>query len=166
MKALVFTKYGSLDVLALRDVEIPAPADDEVQIKIHAAAINDWELGLISAKPFFLRIFTGLFKPKKSVQIPGCDVAGRVEAVGKDVKRFQVGDEVYGDLCVCGFGSFAEYVCASENALEHKPASMSFVQAASMPQAAELAIDGLIDVAKLQAGQKLLINGLDKEKCI
>lgn len=159
MKAMVFTEYGSLDVLKLKDVDIPTPGDNEVLIKIHSVAINDWELGLLSGKPYFTRIFTGLLKPKQKVQIPGCDIAGCIEAVGKDAKRFKVGDDVYGDLCVCGFGGFAEYVCATENALELKSCAMSFVQAASIPQAAELAIVGLIDIGNLQAGQSLLING-------
>lgn len=159
MKALVFTKYGSIDVFQFKEVEIPVPTDNEVLIKVHAVSINDWELGLSSGKPYFMRFFTGIFRPKKKVQIPGCDVAGHIEAIGKNVERFKVGDEVYGDLCVSGFGSFAEYVCASENALAAKPAAMSYIQAASIPQAAELAIAGLIDIGNLQAGQNLLING-------
>lgn len=159
MKAIVFTEYGPIDVLQFKDVEIPTPGDDEVLVRVHAASINDWDAGHFSARPFFMRLFTGILKPKVRLQIPGCDVAGTIEAIGENVERFKPGDEVHGDLCVSNFGSFAEYVCASQNALVLKPAGMTFAEAASIPQAAQLAIQGLIDTGKLQAGQKLLING-------
>ncbi len=100
----------------------------------------------------------GLLKPKK-YKILGCDIAGRVEAVGRSVKQFQPGDEVYGDLCMCGFGGFAEYVCARDNAITLKPASMTFEEAAAIPQAGMLAVQGLRDKGQIQSGQKLLING-------
>ena len=157
MKAIVFTKYGSPDVLQLREVAKPTPKDDEVLIKVHAASINDWDWGLLQGTPFVNRLFYGLLKPK--VQILGCDIAGQIEAVGKNVEQLQPGDEVYGDLCMCGFGGFAEYVCARENALELKPASMTFDEAAAIPQAAMLAVQGLRDKGQIQSGQKLLING-------
>jgi len=157
MKAIVFTKYGSPDVLQLKEVAKPTPKDDEVLIKVHAASVNDWDWGLIRGKPLYIRLFCGLLKPK--INIPGVDIAGQVEAVGKNVKKFQPGDDVYGDLSESGFGGFAEYVCAPENALALKPNSMTFVEAAAIPHAAMLAVQGLRDVGQIQPGQKLLING-------
>ena len=157
MKAIVLTEYGSSDVLQLREVATPIPKDDEVLIRVHAASINDWDWCLMRGTPFYIRLLCGLFKPK--IKIPGVDVAGQVEAVGQNVKKFQPGDEVYGDLSACGFGGFAEYVCAQENALALKPASMTFVEAAAIPHAAMLAIQGLRDQGQIQSGQKLLING-------
>jgi len=159
MQAYTFTRYGPLDSLQFKEVQKPVPGDNEVLLKVNAASVNDWDLGLVNAKPDFMRFFTGFFRPKKEIQIPGCDVAGIVEATGKNVARFKPGDAVFGDLCVCKFGAFADYVCANENALELKSENMTFDEAACFPQAAELAIDALIDVGKLQAGQKLLING-------
>ena len=157
MKAIVYTKYGPPDVLELKEVEKPTPEDDEVLIKVHAASVNDWDWCLVRGKPFFIRLLCGLLKPK--IKIPGVDVAGQVEAVGRNVMKFQPGDEVYGDISECGFGGFAEYVCAHENALALKPASMTFVEAAAIPHAAMLAIQGLRDKGQIQPGQKLLING-------
>jgi NADPH:quinone reductase-like Zn-dependent oxidoreductase len=157
MKAIVYTKYGPPDVLELEDVEKPIPKDNEVLIKVHAAAVNDWDWGFLQGTPFLNRLLNGLLKPK--VQILGCDIAGQIEAVGKNVDQFQPGDEVFGDLCECGFGGFAEYVCARENALELKPEGMTFEEAAAVPQAAMLAVQGLRDIGKIQPGQKILING-------
>lgn len=157
MKAAVYTQYGSPDVLQIQEVAKPVPTDDEVIIKIHATSINDWDWGLIRGTPVYIRLLSGLRKP--NVNIPGVDVAGTIEAVGKNVQKFQPGDAVYGDLSECGFGGFAEYVCAPENALTRKPDAMSFVEAAAIPHAAALALQGLRDVGQLQPGQKLLING-------
>ena len=156
MKAIVYTKYGPPDVLQLKEVEKPTPKDGEVLIRVHAASVNDWDWGLLRGKPFANR-FPGLLKPKH--KILGGDIAGRIEAVGRDVKQFQPGDEVFGDLCQCGWGGFAEYVCARENALALKPASMTFEEAAAIPQAAVLALSGLRDKGRIQPGQKVLING-------
>ncbi len=155
MKAIVYTKYGTPDVLELKEMDRPVPKDDEVLIKIHAVSLNDWDMGLLKGD-FVNRILNGLFKPK--LQILGSDISGEVEALGKYVTKFQVGDHVYGDLSG-RWGGFAEYVCAGENALSIKPASMSFEQAAAIPQAAMLAVQGLHDKGNLQSGQKLLING-------
>ena len=155
MKAIVYTKYGPPDVLQLEEVEKPTPKDDEVLIKVHASSINDWDWGLLRGKPFVNRLLYGLLKPKR--QILGSDIAGRVEAVGRNVKQFQPGDEVFGDICGC-WGCFAEYVCARENALALKPASMTFDEAAAVPQAALLALQGLRK-GQIQPGQKVLING-------
>ncbi|MCZ6619983.1 MAG: NAD(P)-dependent alcohol dehydrogenase [Gammaproteobacteria bacterium] len=159
MKAIVFTEYGSTDVLQLTEVPTPVPGDDEVLVKVHAASINDWDWAYMHGEPFFTRVFTGFLKPRLNIRIPGCDIAGQVEAVGKNVERFQAGDNVYGDLCQSGFGAFAEYVCAPETALAPMASGMTFNQAASIPQAAMLTVQGLFDAGNLQAGQKLLING-------
>ncbi len=158
MKAVVYTKYGSPDVLELKEVEKPIPKDDEVLIKVHAAAANYADWALLRGKPFMVRLMVGgLLKPKN--KILGIDIAGRVEAVGRNVKQFQPGDEVFGDLSECGFGAFAEYVCARENALALKPANISFEEAAAVPLAAVTALQGLRDKGQIQLGQKVLING-------
>ncbi|MGD0550094.1 MAG: NAD(P)-dependent alcohol dehydrogenase [Candidatus Bathyarchaeia archaeon] len=157
MKAIVCTKYGSPDVLQLKEVAKPIPEDNEVLVEVHAASVNDWDWGLLRGKPFLNRLLFGLLKPK--IKILGCDIAGRVEAVGRNVKQFQPGDEVFGDISGCGWGGFAEYVCARENALALKPASMTFEEAAAVPQAAVLALQGLRDKGQIQPGQKALING-------
>ncbi|MBA7603232.1 alcohol dehydrogenase [subsurface metagenome] len=157
MKAIVYTKYGSPDVLQLKEVEKPTPKDNEVLVKVHAASVNDWDWGLLRGKPFVNRLLFGLLKPK--IKILGVDIAGRVEAVGRNVKQFQPGDEVFGDISGCGWGGFAEYVCASENALALKSASMTFEEAAAVPQAAVLALQGLRYKGQIQPGQKVLING-------
>ncbi|MFC2004725.1 NAD(P)-dependent alcohol dehydrogenase [Chloroflexota bacterium] len=156
MKAIVYEKYGLPDVLQLKEVEIPTPEDNEVLVKVHAASVNDWDWGLLIGKPFVNRLLFGLLKPKR---ILGGDIAGRVEAVGIGVKQFQSGDEVFGDLSGCGFGGFAEYVRARENALVSKPDSMTFEEAAAVPQGAILALRGLRDKGQIQPGQKVLING-------
>ncbi|MCH8021957.1 NAD(P)-dependent alcohol dehydrogenase, partial [candidate division KSB1 bacterium] len=157
MKAMVYHKYGSPDVLELQEVERPTPKDNEVLVKVHAASVNSWDWDLLRGKPFVNRLLFGLLKPK--IKILGGDIAGRVEAVGRNVKQFQPGDEVFGDICACGWGGFAEYVCARENALALKPASMTFEEAAAVPQAAVLALQGLRDKGQIQPGQKVLING-------
>lgn len=157
MQAIVFTRYGSPEVLSLQEVSKPTPKADEVLIKVQTAAINDWEVGLITGKPYIIRTFAGWFKPKYT--IPGVDVAGYVEAVGEDIQKFKPGDAVFGDLSESGFGTFAEYVCASEQALAKKPDNMSFEEAAAIPHAAMLAWQGLIEMGGLRSGQKVLING-------
>ncbi len=156
MKAIVFTRYGTADVLELQEVDKPTPKDDEVLVKVHAVSINDWDWGILQGIPFSNRLTFGLRKPKK--QILGSDIAGRIEAVGKNAERFQPGDEVFGDLSG-RWGGFAEYVCAPEKALALKPGGMTFEEAAAIPQAAMLAVQGLRDKGQIQQGQKLLING-------
>ena len=156
MKAVVYEKYGSPDVLELREVETPTPEDDEVLIRVHAVSINDWDWNLLQGTPFASRLLSGFFRPKQTIL--GSDIAGRIEGVGKDVKRFAQGDEVFGDLSG-RWGGFAEYVCAPEAALALKPPGMTFVEAAAIPQAAMLAVQGLRDRGGIQPGQKLLING-------
>ena len=157
MKAIVSNRYGPPDVLELKEVEKPIPKDNQVLIKVHAASVNYGNLVLMRGKPFLARFAFGLLKPKYS--IPGGDIAGRVEDVGKDVKQFQPGDDVFGDLSGCGWSGFAEYVSVPENALALKPANMSFEEAAAVPMAAITALQGLRDKGKIQSGQKVLING-------
>lgn len=120
MKAITLSIYGFPDQLELKDIERPSPKEDEVLIRVCAASVNDWDWCLVRGKPFYIRLLCGLFLPK--VAIPGVDIAGCVESVGQAVRTFQPGDAVYGDLSECGFGGFAEYVCAAETALAHIPA--------------------------------------------
>lgn len=157
MKAIIFHNYGQPDVLALEEVEKPGPEDDEVLVNVYASCINSWDWELLQGVPFVNRLMAGIFKPTK-IKIPGCDIAGRVENVGKNVKQFQVGDEVFGDLSSCGWGGFAEYVAVPEKVLALKPACLTFEQAAAVPQAALLALQGL-QKGKIQVGKKVLING-------
>jgi len=156
MKAIIYTKYGSPDVLQLKEVEKPASRDNEVLIKVHAASVNSWDWDLLRGTPFVNRLMFGLIKPKI---ILGCDIAGRVEAVGNNVNQFKPGDEVFGDLSGCGWGGFAEYVCARENALALKPVCLTFEQAAAVPQAALLALQALHYKGQIQPGLKVLMNG-------
>ena len=157
MKAIVYHKYGSPDVLKLEEVEKPTPKDDEVLVKVHAASLNSWDWDLLRGDFINRLIFGGFLKPK--LKIIGCDIAGRVEAVGRSVTHFQPGDEVFGDISGAGWGGFAEYVCARENVLALKSASMTFDEAAAIPQAGVLALQGLRDTGQIQSGQKVLING-------
>ncbi|MCH7740066.1 MAG: NAD(P)-dependent alcohol dehydrogenase, partial [Chloroflexi bacterium] len=158
MKAIVFHKYGSPDDLELQEIEKPAPRDNEVLVKVHAASINAWDSQLLAGKPFVNRLLFGLRGPRK-IHVLGCDIAGQIESVGRNAKQFQPGDEVFGDLSGDGWGGFAEYVCARENALTLKPAGMNFEQAAATPQAAVIALQGLSGKVQIQPGQKVLING-------
>jgi NADPH:quinone reductase-like Zn-dependent oxidoreductase len=159
MKAIVCIKYGSPDVLQLQEVAKPAPQDDEVLIKIHAASINARDWRMMRAKPFFIRLMPGSFLQPKN-KILGGDVAGRVEEIGRYVRQFKPGDEVFGYLpSATGRGTFAEYVCANENALTLKPTNLTFEQAAAVPLAAMTALQGLRDKGNIQPGQKVLING-------
>jgi NADPH:quinone reductase-like Zn-dependent oxidoreductase len=157
MKAIIYTKYGSPDVLELQEIEKPTPKDNEVLVKVHAAAANPADWHLMRAEPFLARLENGLLKPKNSRL--GADVAGRIEAVGKNVTQFRESDEVFGELPLNQLGSFAEYVCVSEAFLTLKPANLSFEQAAAVPLAAFTALQGLRDKGEIKAGQKVLING-------
>jgi NADPH:quinone reductase-like Zn-dependent oxidoreductase len=157
MKAIVYTTYGSPDVLQLKDVEKPTPKDNQVLVKVHAASANPADWHLMRAEPFLARFANGLLKPKNTRL--GADVAGRVEAVGRNVTWFQVGDAVFGELPLHELGSFAEYVCVSEELLALKPANLTFEQAAAVPLAAFTALQGLRDKGQIQPGQTVLING-------
>lgn len=154
MKAIVYREYGSPDVLRLEDVEKPTPGDDEVLVKVRAAAVNPLDWHFLRGTPYFMRLGAGLLRPK--VTRLGVDFAGTVEAVGGKVTRFRPGDEVFGGRT----GAFAEYVVVREDrALAPKPARLTFEQAASVPVAAITALQGLRDKGKLRAGQKVLVNG-------
>lgn len=157
MKAIVQHRYGSPDVLKLEEIPKPSAGDEEVLVKIQAASANAGDWHLMRANPFLLRLMFGLLKPKH--KILGADVAGQVEAVGKNVKQFQPGDEVFGVLSGFGFGAFAEYVCVPENALVLKPTRLSFEEAAAVPTAALTALQSLRDQGQIQPEQKVLING-------
>ena len=154
MKAIVFPNYGSPDVLQFIDVEKPTPTDDEVLIKVVAAAANPLDWHRMRAAPFLVRLGDGFFKPRN--QKLGADVAGRVEAVGKNVTSLKPGDEVFGEI---GSGSFAEYACTHEKNLALKPANISFEAAAATPVVGFTALQGLRDAGKIRAGQKALVNG-------
>jgi len=155
VKVVVYHKYGSPDVLELKEVEKPAVKEDEVLVKVHAASANPADWHLLRGEPFLARLSAGLFKPKR--KILGIDIAGRIEAVGKNVTEFQQGDEVFGD---CGWGGgFAEYACVTEKHLVLKPANITFEEAGAVPVAAITALQGLRDNGKVQPGQKVLING-------
>jgi NADPH:quinone reductase-like Zn-dependent oxidoreductase len=157
MKAFVYTKYGSPDVLKFEEVQKPVPKEDEVLIKIHAAAITAGDVIVLKGEPFVTRFATGLREPKNT--IPGKEMSGRIEAVGRNVTQFQPGDEVFGDLSVASWGAFAEYVSVPEHAIALKPANLTFEQAAAVPESAVVALQGLRDKGQIQPGQKVLING-------
>src|SRR3989449_2434194 len=157
MKAIVYHTYGSPDVLKLEDVQKPVPQDDEVLVQVHAASANALDWHYMRGTPFLARLVNGLQKHNNTTL--GRDVAGRVEAVGSNVTQFQVGDDVFGCIPINELGSFAEYVCAHEDALALKPAKMTFEQAAAVPLAAFTALQGLRDKGQIQPGQKVLING-------
>jgi len=158
MKAMVYEKYGSPDVLQLKEVEIPAPKDNEALVKVHAASLNAADFEYRRGVFVVRLLYRGLLKPK--YKILGSDIAGQVEAVGRNVKQFKPGDEIWGDLSYpYGLGTFAEYVCVPENALRLKPASMTFEEAAAVPTAAVVALQNLRGKRPIQPGQKVLING-------
>jgi len=156
MKALIRDRYGPPDMLEVRDIERPEPQEREVLVRVHAVSINDWDWQMLRRPMLPL----GFNTPR--VRILGSDIAGRVAAVGSGVQHLTVGDEVYGDLSRFGsggWGGFAEYVCAPEGALVRKPPGMTFEQAAALPQAGQLAVQGLFAAGPLRSGQKILING-------
>jgi NADPH:quinone reductase-like Zn-dependent oxidoreductase len=156
MKAIVCTKYGPPEVLQLKEVEKPTPKDNEALVKIQAASLNaaDFE----TMRGVFVVRITAPLKPMH--KILGSDIAGQVEAIGRNVKQFRPGDEIWADLSFpYGFGAFAEYVCVPENALRLKPASMTFDEAAAAPTAAVVALQNLLAKRPLQPGQRVLING-------
>lgn len=157
MKAIVYTKYGSPEVLHIEDVEIPSPKDNEVLIKVHATSVNPADWHTMRGAPFLARLENGLFKPKNPRL--GTDIAGRVEAIGHNVRQFQVGEDVFGCLPLNAMGSFAEYIIADTDRLALKPARLTFEQAAAVPLAALTALQGLRDHGKIQPGQKVLVNG-------
>lgn len=161
MKAVVYYQYGSADVLTLEEVPMPVPKADEVLVKVHATSINSYDLDVLRGSPFIARIIGGLRKPKR--HILGTDIAGVVESIGAAVGQFQPGDDVFGEVSwrfiSVGWGGFAEYACARATSMTRKPASLTFEQAAAIPQVAALALGALTYNGQIQPGQKVLING-------
>ena len=157
MKAFIYEKYGPPSNLRLSEVEKPEPKEGEVLIKVHATALSvpDWRL--MRGTPFMTRLMAGLMKPK--YKILGTDVSGIIDALGKNVTGFKVGDAVYGDLSGSGFGAFAEYVCTKEDVVAHKPSNLSFEEAASMPLASVTALQAIRDKGQVREGHKVLIIG-------
>ena len=155
MKAIAYYQYGSPEVLKLEERPTPVPEDDQVLVRVHALSLNrsDWEA--LTGKPFYAR-FGGLWKPGSPIL--GSDIAGRVEKVGRNVSQFQPGDEVFGETP--GYNSgFAEYACTQEKRIIRKPAEMTFAEAAAIPQAGVIALQGIREKGQVQAGQSVLING-------
>src|SRR5687768_7657523 len=154
MKAYVYRDFGSPDVLRLEEVDKPVPNDNQLLIRVRGVSVNPLDWHYMEGTPYLGRLFEfGILKPTNPRL--GVDYSGTVEAVGKDVTQYKPGDEVYGNR----FGAFAEYICATDKGLALKPANLTFEQAASIPVAAVTALQGLRDKGKLQAGQKVLING-------
>jgi NADPH:quinone reductase-like Zn-dependent oxidoreductase len=153
MKAIAQDRYGSPDILELRDIDRPVPADHEVLVRVHAAAVNALDWHYMRGDPYVARVTMGLGGPKQKIR--GRDFAGRVEAAGKDVRAFQPGDEVFGDVD----GAFAEYVTVAAAHVEAKPANLTFEQAAAIPVAGRTALKGLRDVGQVRPGQRVLVNG-------
>jgi NADPH:quinone reductase-like Zn-dependent oxidoreductase len=153
MKAIVQMRYGPPDVLQLKDIDKPVVKNDEVLVRVHAAAVNIGDWHLLRGEPYVMRLVVGLLKPKR--EVPGLDIAGQVEGVGRNVTRFRPGDEVFG-WCK---GAFAEYACAAENNLLPRPANLTFEQSAAVGDSAFTALAAVRDQAKVQPGQRVLING-------
>lgn len=158
MKAIVQDEYGSPDVLKLAEVERPLVLGNGVLVRVRTASVNAGDWHLMRGSPFLIRLMMGGLRQPK-IKILGFDVAGIVEAIGQDVTRFQVGNEVFGDLSECGFGAFSEYVCATEDAVILKPTQLSFEEAAAVPGAAIPALQALCNIGEVQPGQKVLVNG-------
>jgi NADPH:quinone reductase-like Zn-dependent oxidoreductase len=157
MKAIVRYEYGSPDVLELREVEKPVVKDQDVLVRVRAASLNADDLEYLYGKSPFTRMATGFTKPR--IHGLGVDVAGQVEAVGKDVTAFGEGDDVFGNMTVYGLGAYAEYVCAPARAFALKPARLTFEEAATIPQSAILALQGVRGKRQIRPGDRVLING-------
>jgi NADPH:quinone reductase-like Zn-dependent oxidoreductase len=157
VKAIVLTRYGPPEALRLEELPRPDPGPGQVLVKVRTSAVNDWDWGFVRGVPRIYRLMMGLLRPRVSVL--GAEVAGTVEAVGPGATRFRPGDDVYGDVSEAGFGGFAEYLCVAEGALAPKPPAMTFEEAAAIPHAAGLALQGLVDVGRIRPGERVLING-------
>src|SRR6266487_1298471 len=155
MKAVVYTRYGGPDVLRLTDTDIPVPGDGQVLVKVHAVSLNASAWEMLRGKPLYSRI-GGPFRPRHRVL--GSDIAGRVESTGRNATRFKPGDDVFADI-LSSMGGFAEYVCVPQTALAPIAAGLTYEQAAALPQAGAIALQGIRDTGRVQAGQKVLING-------
>ncbi len=157
MKAITRDRYGPPGVLELADLEMPVANNDDVLVRVRAASLNQADLDYLLGKPFLTRMGTGLRTPRNRGL--GLDVAGQVEAIGPDVTALQPGDDVFGDLTAFGYGAFAEYACAPERAWARMPASLTFEEAATIPQAAILALQGLKRGERIGPGSRVLVNG-------
>ena len=156
MKAVVYDRYGPPDVLRLEEVPTPTPAADEVLVEVHSAAVNSWDWELLSGT-FLTRFFGAPRRPR--YRILGADIAGRVVETGSGASRFKPGDEIYGDISGSGWGGFAEYVCAREEVLAIRPPSLTFAEAAAVPQAGVLAFQGFRKAGEIKSGEQVLVNG-------
>lgn len=159
MKAIAYTRYGRPEELQLVEIDRPEPRDGQVLVRVHAAGVNSWDWDLLRGRPFVVRLGRGVIRPRQQHRVLGADVAGQVVAVGRNVSRYCVGDQVFGDLCDSGWGAFAEYVCAPEAALTPKPPTLSYQAAAAVPQAAVMALQAIADYGKVQPGSRVLFNG-------
>lgn len=157
MKAIVHSKYGPPETLELKEVEKPTVGDDDLLVKVHATAVNAYDWHILRADPLMARLEVGLFKPQKTRL--GVDIAGVVEAAGKNVRKFHAGDAVFADISASGGGGFAEYVSIPEKYMACKPVNLSFEEAAAVPMAAVTALQGLRDLGQVQPGMKVLIHG-------
>jgi NADPH:quinone reductase-like Zn-dependent oxidoreductase len=157
LKAIVREEYGSPDVLELKEIEKPVPGDDEVLVKVHAASVNTADLDYLRGRPAAARVASGIGRPRNYRM--GLDVAGRVEAVGRDVTTLKVGEDVWADLFDFGQGTFAEYVCAPQVAFTRMPSGVTFEQAATVPHSGVLALQGLLGFGDISPGDTVLING-------
>jgi NADPH:quinone reductase-like Zn-dependent oxidoreductase len=157
LKAIVRDEYGSPDVLELREIDEPVPGDDEVLVKVHAASVNTADLDYLRGRPAVARVGSGLRRPRRGGI--GLDVAGRVEAVGRDVTTLRVGEDVWADLFEFGQGAFAEYVCAPESAFTPMPSGLTYEQAATVPHSGVLALQGLLGKGEIRPSEEVLING-------
>ena len=156
MQAIVYNTYGPPSVLSLQQIERPVIGERDVLVRVRAASVNSWDRGNLTPA-FANRSMLGWLRPK--IRVLGGDIAGTIEAVGSAVTRWKPGDAVFGDLSHCGWGAFAEYARATEDALAAKPGELSFAEAAAMPQSAVIALQGIRDYGNVQAGQRVLING-------
>ena len=157
MKAVIYERYGSPDVLEITELEKPLPGENDVLVKVYATSLNFADAHSLTGQPLVARLVMGLFKPRNPVL--GADIAGRVEAVGRAVTQFRPGDQVFGDIFACGCGGLAEYARAGQDLLALKPANTTFEQAAALPMAAMTALQALRDHGQIQPGQQVLIHG-------
>jgi len=157
MKAIICARYGAPEQLQLREVPTPVLKDGQVLVRVHATTVNDYDWSMVSGSPLIYRLFFGLFRPRRP--IPGMELAGTVELLGPNATRWRVGDAVYGDTSNGGLGTFAELVAVPENELRRIPPGLTFVEAAAIPHALELAYQAVIEVGALKNGERVLING-------
>lgn len=157
MKAIICEHYGAPEQLQLRDVPAPVPKDRQVLVRVHGTTVNDYDWSMVTGRPRIYRLFFGLFRPRRP--IPGMELAGVVEALGPKATKWRVGDKVYGDTSNGGLGTFAEFVSVPEDELRRIPEGLSFVEAAAIPHALELAYQAVVGLGKLKDGERVLING-------